>query len=107
MQTNGYVTHYKYDQLLGEYVFNGSFPAWIYSQERTRAERGGVYGRSVFDVRFPLSSVENICTDDLIRFEKCTDAPPCIEKCFRIAAVTKNSFGSFPHWHIEAENQYR
>ena len=107
MQTNGYVTLYRFDPSAGEYSSVGSFSAWIYKQERTRAEMGGVYTRSVFDVRLPLDAVKEICVNDLVRFEKCTTAPPELDKCYRIAAVTENKFGAFPHWHFEAENQYR
>ncbi len=107
MLTNSTVTIFRFDPIRGEYKNLGSCAAWVYKQSRTRTDSGGTYSRDIFDVRIPCRPSYAISTDDLICFEQTDREMPDPESCCRIAAVTENRFGSFPHWHIEAENQYR
>ena len=107
MQTNSFVTLFRFDEASGEYTRIGSYAAWVYRQSRTRTDSGGTYTHDVFDVRIPNKIEGGVKTDDLISFEKTSAASPVIEECSRIAAVTENHFGSCPHWHIEAETRYR
>ena len=107
MQTNSFVTLFRFDEASGEYSRIGSFAAWVYMQSRTRTDSGGTYPHDIFDVRIPCKIKGGVKTDDLISFEKTSAASPVIGECSRIAAVTENRIGSCPHWHIEAENQYR
>ncbi len=107
MLTNSYVTLLRFDEASGEYTLIGCYSAWVHRQRRTRSEKGGTYSRDVFDVRIPHSVDGGILTDDLIYFGKVESALPAPAECSRIAAVTENRTGHCPHWHLEAENQYR
>lgn len=107
MNTNSFVTLFRFEETTGEYTRIGSFAAWVYRQSRTRSDSGGTYPHDVFDVRIPCKIKDGVKTDDLIAFEKTSASAPVIENCSRVAAVTQNRIGSCPHWHIEAETRYR
>lgn len=107
MLVNSYVTLMRFDETSGEYVCIGTYSAWVHRQRRTRTEKGGAYSRDVFDVRIPHRIDGGIAPDDLIYFGLSNSVLPTPNQCSRVAAVTQNSIGSCPHWHVEAENQYR
>lgn len=107
MRTNGIVTLFRFDEKVAEYARVGTFPAWVYRQTRTRATESGAHNRDVFDVRIAHKIEGGVHTDDLICFRRIDTSSPPMDECSRIAAAVENRVGLRPHWHIEAENQYR
>ena len=106
MLTNSCVTVYRSTDG-GEYLRLGTYPAWSYRQSRIKSESGGRYSRDVFDVRIPSDCGANVAVGDAIAFGKYAAQTAELEKCRLVSAVTENNFGTCPHLHIKAENQYR
>ncbi len=107
MCVNGVVTLFALDADGESFVRRGEFPAWIYHKERLRNTEKGVYKRDNFDIRVERNILENVKTGDLVFFGKMNSEKPDISKCRRVSAVSDNSFGANPHWHFQAEYEYR
>lgn len=105
MLTNGEVTIFCPDKGQEEYVVRATVPAWVRHQMRLRNQVNGVRRVDTFDIRIRLDLVECIEPGDIIFFGKADVAD--LGRCRQIAAVRKNSYGSMPHWHLEAEYVYR
>lgn len=105
MLTNGEVTIFCLDESREEYIVKATVPAWVRHQMRLRDQGNGVRRCDTFDIRIELGLVDGIEPGDLVFFgrEDCAE----LKRCRKIAAVRKNSFGSVPHWHLEAEYMYR
>lgn len=107
MCENGFVTLFSPDSEREKFVRTGVFPAWIYHKERLRNTEKGVYKRDNFDVRIKAELVEDISLGDLVFFGEMSEQDFELAKCRRISAVAKNDFGGCPHWHIQAEYEYK
>ena len=107
MLKNGVVTVFTTDSQNERFVKRGVFDAWVYRKKRLRTNENGVYCRDSFDVRINLSLVEEIIEGDMIYFGQLDEEDFAVEKCRRIAVVGKNCFGANPHWHLQAEYDYR
>ncbi|MBO4941682.1 MAG: hypothetical protein J6D15_05725 [Clostridia bacterium] len=107
MLENGVVTVFSQKTKGGDFVKIACCPAWIYKKERLRNKADGVYLRDSFDVRIGLSHLENVSVGDLIFFGEIEESDFFAGKCRRIATITKNEKGTFPHWHLWAEYEYR
>lgn len=107
MLKNGVVTIFTLDPKGERFVKKGVFDAWIYHQKRLRTNENGVYCRDSFDVRIALCLVDEILEGDLIYFGGLDEADFAVAKCRRVAVVGKNCFGANPHWHLQAEYDYR
>ncbi|MBR5613887.1 MAG: hypothetical protein IKW64_01110 [Clostridia bacterium] len=105
MPENGVVTVFCLDEARKSFVRKGCFGAWIHKQKRVREQTSGVRRCDTFDVRISLPLLDEVNPGDLLYFGK-TDVLKMSE-CRRIAAVRKNDYGTFRHWHIEAEYVYR
>ena len=107
MLENGIVTLFSLDDEKESFVRKGSFPAWIHQNKRLRNNENGVYFRDSFDVRIGLELLDDISVGDLIFFGEWTDEEASVSECKKIAVVVKNDFGERPHWHLQAEYEYR
>lgn len=106
MRKNGFVTIFTADGK-GDFRIRTTCPGWIYRKHRLRNIGGGVHLCDNFDVRIPLDALESVAVGDLICFGKLTQAEFAPGLCRKVASVSRNNFGSQPHWHLEAEYQYR
>lgn len=107
MLQNGVVTIFVLDAEGENYVKKGVFPAWMHSKKRLRTNSVGVYLRDNFDVRIGLDCLDEVSVGDLVFFGEMSEADLDVARCGRIAAVGRNDFGSQPHWHLQAEYEYR
>ncbi len=105
MLTNGEVTIFCLDEGREEFIVRATVPAWVRRQARLRNQGNGVRRVDTFDIRIELGLIDCIEPGDLIFFGRTENAE--LKRCRKIAAVRKNSFGSMPHWHLEAEYMYR
>lgn len=85
----------------------GTFPAWVDAKLGIRNDSGGVYCDNRFDVRIKAQHIREIRPGDMIFFGRAEAGCVKAAECKRIAAVTFNSFGSVPHWHLYSEYRYR
>ena len=107
MSSNEIVTIFSFDKAKGEFVKKGTFPAWVRRMRRLRNSKRGTYFCDNFDVRIALELVEEIDAGDLVFFGKPEDGEIRLDKCRKVAVVSKNAYGINPHWHLEAEYEYR
>ena len=107
MLENGVVTIFAQEAKGGDLLKVVCCPAWVHKKERLRSKADGVYRRDSFDVRIDLKHVKNVSAGDLIFFGEMEQNDFSAHKCRRIATVAKNEAGSFPHWHLQAEYEYR
>lgn len=107
MVTNGVVTLFRAGEKGGDFKSLGSFPAWVQRKQRLKNTNEGFYLCDDYDVRIPQPSLENVAPGDLIYFGRLAEKDFRVEKCRKVAAATENAYGGSPHWHLEAEVQYR
>ncbi len=107
MLTNSKITFFGFNKAHGKYENCGCHPAWVQKKERIKNSDFGVRKCDRFDVRVSLTYDLSVTVGDLIYFGEQTATYPELSKCVRISGITKNNFGSEPHWHFEAENEYR
>ncbi len=107
MLENGVVTLFSLDSDGGDYVKYGTYPAWIHCKKRLRSTEKGVYFRDNFDVRIDHGQVKKISVGDLIYFGEMSQDEFSVAECRRVAVVAENNFGTTPHWHLQAEYEYR
>ncbi len=107
MLENGIVSIFTPDPAGENFVKRGSFGAWIHRRRRLRDTESGVRFCDKFDVRITIDKADCIKRGDLIAFDEVATEDFSVAKCRKIAAVTENRFGNFPHWHLEAEYEYR
>ena len=107
MSENEIVTLYSFDKETGDYVRKGAFPAWVRRMSRVRNMRKGTYFCDNFDVRIAKDKVDEVNVGDLIFFGELKNEDFTVTKCRKIAVVSPNLFGLTPHWHLEAEYEYR
>ena len=106
MPENGVVTIFSFDRAKDEFVKKGVFRCWVRRMKRLRNTSRGEYCCDNFDVRIALGNVDEINVGDMIYFGHMNQGFS-MEKCRKIAVVSKNDFGRNPHWHLEAEYEYR
>ena len=107
MRENEVVTIFSYDRRKGDYVRKGVFDAWVRRMGRVRNTRKGTYVCDNFDVRIGLNKVDEINVGDLIYFGELKESEFNVVLCRKIAVVSCLNFGRNPHWHLEAEYEYR
>ena len=107
MLKNGMVTLFTLSPDGEDYVRCGTFPAWINCKRRLRSTERGVYFRDNFDVRIEHGLVERVSVGDLIYFGEMSQEDFSVAECRRVAVVAENNFGTMPHWHLQAEYEYR
>lgn len=107
MLKNGVVTLFTLSPDGDDYVRCGTFPAWIHCKRRLRSTERGVYFRDNFDVRIEHGLVERVSVGDLIYFGEMSQEDFSVAECRRVAVVAENNFGTMPHWHLQAEYEYR
>lgn len=107
MRENGIVSIFTPDMTGDGFVKRGSFDAWIHRKKRLRNTGNGVRVCDKFDVRISADKVECIEPGDLIAFGEMGTEEFSATECRRIAEVCENRFGASPHWHLEAEYEYR
>ena len=107
MLLNEVVTIFSFDKEKDDFVKKGSFNAWVRRMKRIRNMKRGTYFCDNFDVRIPKDDIDEINIGDLIYFGVADEKDFSVEKCRKIAVISCNSFGRNPHWHLEAEYEYR
>lgn len=107
MITNGFVTLFCSTEPCGEFKRAGVFPAWIRRKQRLRNTAEGIFLCDTFDVRIENQHLKSVAVGDLIYFGELEESEFRPEKCRKVAAATENTFGTVPHWHLEAEVQYK
>ncbi len=107
MQENGVVTIFRPDPASGRPVCLGTVPAWVNRKHMIRNDKAGVYNDDRFDVRIGLSHFEDVRAGDLVFFGRAESSCVNTAECRRIELVSKNEYGTAPHWHIAAEYKYR
>lgn len=107
MLKNGVVTLFTLGPDGEDYEKCGTYPAWVHSKKRLRSTERGIYFRDNFDVRIERSLIEHISVGDLIYYGEMSRKDFSVAECRRIAVVTENNFGGIPHWHLQAEYEYR
>ncbi len=107
MIENDKVTIFAYSADVGDYVKKKTVPAWVRRMRRMRNSGNGVYFCDNFDVRIRLELIDQVSIGDLIFFGELKDNEFSVDKCRKIAVVAENSYGLNPHWHLEAEYEYR
>lgn len=107
MLLNGIVTIFSFDRDKDDFVKLGTFNAWVRRMKRIRNMRKGTYFCDNFDVRIPFADVSKINIGDLIYFGDMDEKDFVLEECRKIAVISCNSYGRNPHWHLEAEYEYR
>ena len=107
MLENGIVSIFTPDKAGDGFVKRGSFGAWIHHKKILRDTGNGVRSCDKFDVRIAIDKVECIEPGDLIAFAEIGSEEFSASECRRIAEVCENRFGASPHWHLEAEYEYR
>ena len=107
MTTNQVVTVFSAGQNVSGLLLKGIVPAWVHSEKRIRNDGNEVFRDDRFDVRIELHHMEEICVGDYLFLGRTETGCVKVSECHRISAVTKNDFGSSPHWHIRTEYIYR
>lgn len=107
MLENGVVTLFALSPDGEDYTKCGTYPAWIYRKRRLRSTEKGIYFRDNFDVRIEHKLAERISVGDLIYFGEMSQEEFSVAECRSVAAVAENNFGGTPHWHLQAEYEYR
>ena len=107
MLENGVVTLFEQSPDGEDYKRCGTYPAWIHLKKRIRSTENGVYFRDNFDVRIEHSLINQIAVGDLIYFGEMSQEEFSVAECRRVAVVAENNFGATPHWHLQAEYEYR
>lgn len=107
MLTNEFVTIFTFDDEKDDYVKKGTFRAWVRRMRRIRNMKKGTYFCDNFDVRIERDAVDEVNVGDLIYFGDMREEEFSLSQCRKIAVVSCNSFGRIPHWHLEAEYEYR
>ena len=107
MPVNEVVTIFAYDREKADFVRKGTFSAWVRRMQRLRNTSRGTYYCDNFDVRISTDVLDLVNAGDLIFFGTLTEDEFAVEKCRKIAVVSCNRFGVNPHWHLEAEYEYR
>ncbi len=107
MIVNERVTIFAYSKEEGDYVKKKTVPAWVRRMKRIRNSQKGVYFCDNFDVRIEYGLIDAVNVGDLIFFGVPDNDELPIDKCRKIAVVAENTYGLNPHWHLEAEYEYR
>lgn len=107
MLKNGVVTLFTLDAEGKTFVKKGTYPAWVHKKSRLRNTEDGVYGRDSFDIRIELGLLTEVTVGDLVFFGEMTEEDFSVADCRKIAVATQNNFGNNPHWHLQAEYEYR
>ena len=107
MLTNSTVTLFRPESSGGDFKKLGEYAAWTQRKQRIRNTSDGIYFCDNFDVRIPLGLISLVEVGDLICFGSLAEEEFRPEKCRKVAVASENTFGSNPHWHLEAEVQYR
>ena len=107
MLKNGVVTLFSLDADEEKFVRKGCYPAWIHQNKRLRNNENGVYFRDSFDVRIESELLDDVNVGDLIFFGEMAEGKFSVSECRKIAVVVKNDYGENPHWHLQAEYEYR
>ncbi len=107
MLENGVVTLFTLSPDGEDYTKCGTYPAWIHCKKRLRSTERGIYFRDNFDVRIEHKLINQISLGDLIYFGEISQDEFSVAECRRIAVVAENNFGGIPHWHLQAEYEYR
>ncbi len=107
MLENGVVTLFTLSPDGEDYVRYGTYPAWIHSKKRLRSTGKGIYFRDNFDVRIEHKLIKSVSVGDLIYLGEMSQEDFSVAECRRIAVVAENDFGGTPHWHLQAEYEYR
>ena len=107
MLENGGVTIFALGSDGEDYVKCGTYPAWIHSKKRLRSTERGIYFRDNFDVRIAHKLIRRVSVGDLIYLGEMSQEEFSVAECRRIAVVAENDFGITPHWHLQAEYEYR
>ena len=107
MLKNGVVTLFALSPDGEDYKRCGTYPAWIHCKKRLRSTEKGIYFRDNFDVRIERKLIKCISVGDLIYFGDMGQDEFSVAECRRVAVVAENNFGSTPHWHLQAEYEYR
>lgn len=107
MLTNEVVTLFAYDREKDDFVKKGTFDAWVRRMRRIRNMRKGTYYCDNFDVRIDRNAVDEINVGDMIYFGILDGESFSVDKCRKIAVISCNNYGRKPHWHLEAEYEYR
>ena len=107
MLENGVVTLFVLSPDKEDYELCGTYPAWIHRRKRLRRTDGGIYFRDNYDVRIERRFLNRISVGDLLYFGEMGNENFSVAECRRVASVTENNFGGSPHWHLQAEYEYR
>lgn len=107
MTTNQVVTVFSAAQNASGLLLKKIVPAWVYCEKRIRNDGNEVFRDDRFDVRVELHYMAEICVGDYLFLGRAETGCVKASECHRISAVTKNDFGSSPHWHIRTEYIYR
>ena len=107
MTTNQVVTVFSAGQNVSGLILKATVPAWVYCERRIKNDGPEVFRDDRFDVRIELHHIAEISVGDYIFFGRAETGCVKISECHRISAVTRNDFGSSPHWHIRTEYIYR
>ncbi|MBR5155164.1 MAG: hypothetical protein IKW62_01605 [Clostridia bacterium] len=107
MRNNGVVTIFRPDKSALGLTCLGTVPAWTSRKMIARNDGAGTYNDDRFDIRVGIEHLPDVRTGDLVFFGRAESACVKASECRRISSVTKNSFGTTPHWHLAAEYRYR
>jgi len=107
LTTNQVVTVFSAGQSTSGLLLKAIVPAWVHCEKRIKNDGIEVFRDDRFDVRIELKHISEICVGDYIFFGRAETGCVKMSECHRVSAITKNDFGSCPHWHIRTEYIYR
>ncbi len=107
MRKNGVVTIFRPEKGALGITCLGTVPAWTDRKLVVRNDGAGTYNDDRFDIRVEIRHLPEVRPGDLVFFGRAESACVRASECRRISTVTRNGFGTAPHWHLAAEYRYR
>ncbi len=102
MLTNDVITILRYDEETDVYKPVISCAAWVFRKSANSGTVKGDESADVIHIRIAKECAEHVEKGDLVHFGGKVDVGNIIlADCREITRVTKNHFGSAPHWHLE------
>ena len=102
MLTNDVITILRYDEETDDYEPVISCAAWVFCKSAKTKTVNGHENSDVIHIRIAKESAERVEKGDLVYIGGRVEVKNIVlADCREITKVTKNHFGSVPHWHLE------
>ncbi len=102
MIINNPVTLLRHSQTAEQYEVIGTCDAWVFCKRAISGNANGDKNADVYHIRVRKEDIERVKVGDFVYIGDLEGKEPNLADCRKVTRVSRNSFGTVPHWHIEA-----